>query len=236
MTRRTSVPGEAAVDLWLLRTPDLDEDALARAWRLLDDTERRRAATFATPRGRARYVAAHLALRRVLAGYTGVPAEALRLGRAGAVGEGSRPRGRPVLCDAPAPVHFSLSHSHGVVAVAVAATEVGADVQRVCSLGTVEACLARLHPRERAELCQVAEADRARAFSRLWSRKEAYLKALGTGLSRGLAADYLGEADTGAHPAGGAYATPRPPGYAAATALRGLTPHTVTVRQLPDVS
>ncbi|MFE5048943.1 4'-phosphopantetheinyl transferase family protein [Streptomyces sp. NPDC056637] len=225
----SELPGPGAVDLWLLAAPTRAAAPVpAGAYAVLDDAERRRARGFATPGGRGRYMRAHLALRHVLARYTDRDAADLRFGR-------ERPQGRPVLRGLAAPVHFSLSHSHGLIAVAVASDTVGADVQRVCPTGTVEACLPRLHPLERAELEALAPEERAAVFTRLWSRKEAYLKGLGTGLSRPPRADYLGEATLSARtPGWSVHDVAAPSGYAAATALRAVDgTHRVTVRTVP---
>ncbi|MFF2775373.1 4'-phosphopantetheinyl transferase family protein [Streptomyces sp. NPDC058052] len=200
------------VEVWLLTVP---EGVPPEAYGLLDAAERRRAGEFATAGGRGRYVWAHVALRRVLSRYTGVDPAALRFGREGR-------NGRPVVRGVAAP-GFSLSHSHGLVAVAVApGAVVGVDVQRMCPPGTVAACLPRLHPRERAELEGLAPARRAEAFTRLWARKEAYLKGLGTGLGRPPRADCLGDADPAARPSGwDVHDVPAPAGYAAAVAVPG---------------
>ncbi|WP_189849963.1 4'-phosphopantetheinyl transferase family protein [Streptomyces omiyaensis] len=214
--------GPVTVEVWLLDVPaELPEGACGP----LDEGERRRAGRFATEAGRRRYVAAHLALRQVLSRYTGVAPGELRFGREGRYG-------RPVLRGAAAP-GFSLSHGHGVVAVAVAAGAVCVDVQRVCPPGTVEACLPRLHPWERAELESVAPARRAAEFTRLWARKEAYLKGLGTGLGRPPRADYLGDAAPAARPAGwGVAQVTAPAGYAAAVAVPVPAGETWAVRSV----
>ncbi|WP_324290404.1 4'-phosphopantetheinyl transferase family protein [Streptomyces sp. H27-H1] len=49
-----------------------------------------------------------------------------------------------------------------------------------------------LHPREAAELASLSPGERSAAFTRVWTRKEAYLKGLGVGLSGNPAADYVG--------------------------------------------
>ncbi|MCX5199457.1 4'-phosphopantetheinyl transferase superfamily protein [Streptomyces sp. NBC_00249] len=191
-------PGE--VDLWDLRLPDRDDGDGLLDTSDLDDRERARAARFVSPRSRARYVAAHIALRRVLSTYLGLPAGELAFGRDPCPGCGG-PHGRPVLTGSGSVPHFSLSHSRGLAVVAVAATPVGVDVQYVPPARTVERCAPALHPREQTELAAVPEVRRPEAFARLWARKEAYLKGIGTGLSRSPAADYLGD-DPRAHPLG----------------------------------
>ncbi|MEU8779221.1 4'-phosphopantetheinyl transferase superfamily protein [Streptomyces sp. NPDC048606] len=229
MTRAHPTPRDGAVDVWELRPSDRD-DALDDT-RALDATERARAARFVDPRHRARYVAAHIALRRVLSAYADLPAAALTFGRAPCPGCGG-PHGRPVLTGVDGAPHFSLSHSRGLAVVAVAGAPVGVDVQHVPPAGTVAHCAPALHPGERDELAAVPDPGRAEAFARLWARKEAYLKGIGTGLARGTAADYLG-ADPAGHPPG--WHIHDLPGLGAPTALalRSTTPPRPTVRTLP---
>ncbi|MEU1185869.1 4'-phosphopantetheinyl transferase superfamily protein [Streptomyces sp. NPDC005820] len=221
------------LDLWSLRAPPPVGGPSGLAAGELDREEHERAAAFVRPHDRLQYLAAHIALRRLLAAYTGMPPDRMRFGRDGPGGR----RGRPTLLGAPVPLHFSLSHSHGLVLFGVASTPVGVDVQRVPSRETTELCLSKLHPQERAELVRLAADARPLVFGRLWTRKEAYLKGLGTGLARSPAADYLGEHRGGAAPARPTGWTvrnvPAAPGHVAATALRTEEEHRITVRRLP---
>nr|AAO65355.1 JadM phosphopantetheinyl transferase-like protein [Streptomyces murayamaensis] len=207
-------PGAGLLHLVVFRPPVEDAAPVCPLMQALDELEAARAATFVHDRDRRQYVAAHATLRRVLAEYTGHEPSRVPLGRA----EG--PYGKPQLIGSPVPLHFNLSHSHGLIAIGVAADPVGVDVQRVPSPEAVEVVLPRLHPREREELRALPASERPEAFARLWTRKEAYLKGLGTGLTRSPAADYLGET-AAARPAGWTVRNvPVQPGYAAAAALR----------------
>jgi 4'-phosphopantetheinyl transferase len=160
-------------ELWLV---SLAVDAPLEGEALLDDQERERAARFAFERDRHRYVRAHVALRHVLGLRTGRPPGSLRF-EAGAFG-------KPRLRDAPR-CAFSLSHSGDQALVALAAGgEIGVDLEAQSrSLRDVDA-LARqcLSERERFHFDATPEAERELAFLRAWTRKEACLKALGTGL------------------------------------------------------
>ncbi len=105
-------------------------------------------------------------------------------------------------------------------------------VERLPREETVEVCTPSLHPRERAELARIPPGERSEPFGRLWTRKEAYLKGIGTGLSRSPAHDYLGS-DRGGHPPGWAvFDVACPPTHAAAAAVRGPAPRTVGIRRL----
>jgi 4'-phosphopantetheinyl transferase len=228
------------LSLWLLRPPSADSPAAARlAVRELDAAELRRAELFVRPTDRVQYLSAHIALRRVLAEATGYPPERLRLGREPAP---ARPHGttRPVLHDPPLPVHFSLSHSHGLVLIGTAATVVGVDVQRTPTSEAVRVCGPALHQAEWQELRDFPEARRADVFAQLWTRKEAYLKGLGTGLARSPARDYLGLAPRAGAPPGPAgwivRNVPAGPHHAAAAALFASAEPIVTLRSLPVAS
>jgi 4'-phosphopantetheinyl transferase len=205
------------VDLWLVdaRAP---QPALDLA--VLDEEERERAARFVRDEDRVLYAVAHAALRTILAARTGVPAAELRFERAPCPCCGAL-HGRPRLSSADGP-EFSLSHGGDLVLVglAPAATPIGVDVERLPSLQTVHETMTTLHPAEQAELGGQAGGPSPESFARIWTRKEAYLKALGTGLGREPSEDYVGEAAPAALPRGWTVTTlPAGPGHAAAFAV-----------------
>ncbi|MCI3278969.1 4'-phosphopantetheinyl transferase family protein [Streptomyces cylindrosporus] len=220
------------LDLWLIRSP-AGGDVSALDLSGLDDTERSKAEAFLRPADGLLYASAHIALRRLLGRYTGRRPEQVRFGREPCPGCGE-PHGRPALADPPYPLHFSLSHSSGVALVGVAAVPLGVDVEKLPGQERVEVCAQALHPDERAELAAARTADRPGRFGRLWTRKEAYLKGLGTGLSRSLAADYLGlRAEL--HPAGWTVLDlPCFPTHAAAAAVHSTAPAEARVRRVPE--
>jgi 4'-phosphopantetheinyl transferase len=120
------------------------------------------------------------ALRRgmaalILARQLGLPPEAIAIGH--------EPGGRP-LVEQPrgSGLHLSLATRAGMVAVALARRPVGVDVEAVDARAAPPAAV--LHPDESAWLLAQPEHERALAFARLWSAKEAYVKALGTGFAR----------------------------------------------------
>ncbi|MFG2780543.1 4'-phosphopantetheinyl transferase family protein [Streptomyces prunicolor] len=97
-------------------------------------------------------------------------------------------------------MHFSLSRSGGPALLGLAARPLGVDVERVPEPRPARDAAWSLHPVERAELARAAPGSRAAAFARCWTRKEAYMKATGEGLSGGaLRGVYVG---TGRRPSG----------------------------------
>lgn len=181
---------------------------------LLDRHERSRAAAFVRSEDRTRYVFAHAVLRRVLGVELGCQAASVRFRRMPCPGCGEL-HGRPALSDAPGGPEFSLSHGGGYVAVALASSVVGVDVEPLPRKSTLSDVVEMLHPRERQEIQLARTSGQAAAFARIWTRKEAYLKALGTGLSRNLALDDTTAQIPGWHLADVSV----PSGYAAAVAV-----------------
>ena len=159
-------------ELWLVSLASAGGGA---DFELLDDAERARSARFHFERDRGRYAAAHAGLRRLLAQRTGRDATSLAIA--------AGPYGKPYLADAPR-CAFSLSHCEELALVALADDgEIGVDLEHVRPLsdldGLARQCLT-LH--ERHVLDALAPEDRPLEFLRRWTRKEACLKALGTGL------------------------------------------------------
>lgn len=185
---------------------------------LLDGAERRRAAAFLRDEDRHRYQVAHLALRRELGARLGHDPATLAFYRETCPCCGE-PHGRPAVVGGDG-LHFSLSHAHDLVLLAFARVPVGADVERLVPLETVAATASVLHPSETAEIGALPEARRPHAFSRCWTRKEAYLKGTGSGLGEDPSVTYVGSGpEPGTVPGWRLVDLEVPAGYAAAVAL-----------------
>lgn len=210
---------------------DVREVSLSRADLAdLGPAERETARALAFPADRHRYQAAHVLLRRVLSGYTGLAPGQLNFDRERCPTCG-RQAGRPVLRGCPGP-YFSLSHSGGAVAIAVsAATAVGIDAERVP--GVCLCPLAEVMPGQHAyRLGPLAEPQRHAAILRWWVRTEAVLKCRGEGIAHGFGGWSADEQAGNDHapddrgPRGGCLVSSltAPAGYHAALALRPAPP------------
>ena len=163
-----------------MRVEGLDEPAVEPWAAVLDESERARAARFVFPRNRVEYTAAHVLVRRALAATTGHPAAAFRF-EAGAHGKPTAWIGGTM-----AGVHFNLSHTRGMVAVAVAPFEHGLDVEPLDRTVNLSIAGRYFCPEEIAWLGGLPEERRGEGFLRLWTLKEAFIKATGLGLSQEL--------------------------------------------------
>lgn len=170
---------EGAVHVWMapLNVPD----GLRRSfWNTLSPDERSRAARFRFDRLQARYVAAHGILRDILSRYlTAAPA---------AVVFGAGHYGKPfVVGDATLPeVQFNLSHAGDLAVIAVAQDRrVGVDVESIRPIPELASIVDHyFSPGEQSLMHGSTEAaEKGRAFMVCWTRKEAYIKAVGKGLS-----------------------------------------------------
>jgi 4'-phosphopantetheinyl transferase len=153
---------------------DVAEDLHETLHGLLSVEERSRADRYVFPLHRSRYIVGRGRMRLLLARYCAVAPEMMTLE------EGVH--GKPALTGPTAPT-FNLSHTGGLAALAVtAAGPIGVDIERV---GAVEAGLEDTvsTPEECATFARLGAAEREACFYRLWTCKEAVLKALGTGFS-----------------------------------------------------
>ena len=148
----------------------LQEDELHRADRFHFEKDRR---AFAISRG---------FLRHVLSRYLQTAPEALRFSYG--------PYGKPALDGEhkSSPLRFNMSHSRAVALVAVTeARELGVDVEYIrADFASEDVARRFFSPREVAAFNALPNEQKVTAFFRCWSRKEAYIKAIGRGLSQAL--------------------------------------------------
>ena len=174
-----------AIHVWQARTETLAPhvDALAA---LVDAEEHARGNAFYAPADRMRHLVTRGVLRTLVGHYVRTSPQLVRF-QLGTFGKPS------VLSPQRARLSFNVSHSGDIVLLAFARTgDVGVDVEQWNDrLGEPERTRIGDYvftEEERAAIAQLSSAaERERAFYALWSRKEAYLKGTGAGISGGLA-------------------------------------------------
>lgn len=173
MSKPQRSPNRIAVLSWRLDSEALSPEA---AWALLSPDETVRGGGYATALLRRRFAAGRARLRLLLGQH-------LDLDPRGIVFV-LNAFGKPSVAQAPS-FHFSLSHSADRAVLALSDTlEVGADIERVRPLGHIDLARRYFHAGEIAAIEGLPPGcGQVRAFFRLWTLKEAVVKALGKGLS-----------------------------------------------------
>jgi 4'-phosphopantetheinyl transferase len=173
--------GEDSVHVWAVSLRASD-NALIRFANVLAAEELRRAESFHFDRDRNRFVVGRGTVRMILARYLRAEPENIELEY--------NLRGKPLLAGrfAGSGLHFNLAHCENLALLAIAPGRVvGVDLERIRAVDGADntaACFCA--PREMAEFQSLPAGERDAAFFRIWTRKEAWLKAVGDGIGESL--------------------------------------------------
>jgi 4'-phosphopantetheinyl transferase len=164
------------IHVWTVQLPAPDY-VVKRCLAMLSPDERARAERFVFEHHRRAYVLSRGVLRALLGRYISLQPAAIQFSY------GSK--GKPHLSEFASRIRFNCSHSAGVALYAMAGQcDLGIDIEKIRPLEGMEQIAQRFFcPEEVRELLSLAPAERESAFFRCWSRKEAYVKAVGDGLS-----------------------------------------------------
>ncbi|MBO0766892.1 MAG: 4'-phosphopantetheinyl transferase superfamily protein [Hyphomicrobiaceae bacterium] len=167
---------DGAVHVWRARLDWPDASAVALE-PILSGDERERIARLHFQRDRRRSLISRGLLRTLLGRYLDMPPEALAFGYS--------PYGKPALAVPDTPLRFNVSHSGELLLIAVTLERaLGVDVEEIRrDMEVLEIAARFFSPSERDRLASVPEVLRHDAFFDCWTRKEAYIKAKGDGLS-----------------------------------------------------
>jgi 4'-phosphopantetheinyl transferase len=170
-----SLAQDGTIDVWttILRASD---DDIERFSALLSPDERARQARMLAGNVRNRFTIARATLRLLAARYLGIQPTEIEFSYG--------PRGKPAFAATHEDLYFNLAHSEDVAVYAFArGHEVGIDVERLREIPDMNQIARRFFaPDECAALESLAPGDRALGFYLAWTRKEAYIKAVGDGL------------------------------------------------------
>lgn len=171
------------VHVWKVELDKISVICWQQLAKTLSEDEQTRAEKFYFERDRRRFVAARGVLRSILGSYLGIRPNQVKFSY------GSY--GKPQL--ATGQLHFNVSHSEELALYAIALhRQVGIDVEFQRPMSDAEKLAQRFFSAsEFAELSTLPAEEREAAFFRYWTCKEAYLKALGTGLSQSLQTTHI---------------------------------------------
>ena len=163
------------VNVWI-RTLQVSSATEGACYELLTSEERERAARYRLGRPRNDFIVTRGTLRFLLARYVGVTPQELSFRYS--------KHGKPLL-DRKSDLRFNVSHTDGLALIAfVRAREIGVDIEKINAAPDVRKLAERFFSvRERHALESLSGEELQAAFFRCWTRKEAYVKARGEGLS-----------------------------------------------------
>ncbi len=173
-------PGDLHVwRVWLDQQP---VSYLTRLREILSKDEQERADRFHFPIHRERYIVARGTLRHILGRYLNRPPETVSF----SYGD----QGKPALANnnAPVPLEFNVAHSEQIALLGfIWGRQVGVDVEYVRSMKDMAQMAKRFFSAEENQIWQSVPAEHQdQAFFNCWTRKEAYIKVIGEGLSHPL--------------------------------------------------
>jgi 4'-phosphopantetheinyl transferase len=172
------VLSENEVHLWRVDLESLRNEE-ARWQALLSADEKERASRFRFPDDRQRFAASRALLRTILGGYLTAPPRDLLFHYSG----NQKPSLAAPFADSG--IMFNLSHSGGAALYALTrGRKLGVDIERLGRNSDLEGIARRFFSAsEQHELAGFSGEEKVKAFFRCWTRKEAYIKATGDGLS-----------------------------------------------------
>ncbi len=174
-------PGEV---LLFLASLDLEPQRLAQLRATFSPREEARAQKFAHDEHRFRWCASRGVLREILGAALRLPPAQVSF----TAGEHGKPELHPDCAPAQDPLRFNISHSAGLALLALSRHDVGVDIELPLARRRTDDLARRFYaPGEQERLFALPGGDaRSASFFRLWTCKEALMKATGEGLSRPL--------------------------------------------------
>jgi 4'-phosphopantetheinyl transferase len=170
-----SLPAER-IDLWVVPS-EVDLNERETFWQVLSGAERDRAQRFKFDRDRDRFITVHGILRLILSAYSARPAADLEFP--------TGPNGKPALTTSERPIEFNMSHSgpHALIGITTGGA-CGVDIEVIRpGISTTEIAERFFAPAEIHWLRSLPPEETVKGFFRLWTVKEAVIKATGLGLS-----------------------------------------------------
>ncbi|MFC1668393.1 4'-phosphopantetheinyl transferase family protein [Chlamydiota bacterium] len=164
-------------DLHIWKINLLENKSIDSLYELLSHDERARAKRFHFKEHSRRFIVSHGMLRQILACYVNVSADTLTFSYT--------EKGKPELLNSHNHIRFNLSHSHEMALVGVLIeVPIGIDIEYLPKETDVDGLAKRFFSsQEYEQLSKIPNSIKQEAFFRIWTLKEAYLKATGEGIA-----------------------------------------------------
>jgi 4'-phosphopantetheinyl transferase len=174
----------------VVKNTALPAGEIARLKDLLSPEERVKSERFRLPHDRDSYTIVHGLLRRILAEYYQVSPSAVEITYDAF--------GKPSVAGNRANMFFNLSHSAGVSVLAFDRDhEIGVDVEQIRKDFEYRPIVDGFFAKEDMQFLGSPEGRSVAGFYKIWTRKEALLKAIGTGIGENLAISVSGPVSSG---------------------------------------
>ncbi|WJG09757.1 4'-phosphopantetheinyl transferase superfamily protein [Aliiglaciecola sp. LCG003] len=162
------------IDIWHIELDGIDSSGYLKSTFLAED-ELYRASLFRFERDKQRFLARRIALRRILSEYSGIAPDQQIVLRSN--------QQKPYISNSW--VQFNTSHSANIALVGVSSEPIGIDIEQHKEDANELRKLAKsiLTPVELNQFNALSKSQTAKSFYQYWTLKEAYLKAIGLGLS-----------------------------------------------------
>jgi 4'-phosphopantetheinyl transferase len=172
--------------LIILKTEDIHLDDIAWLGSFLSEDETEKSRRFRFTRDRVSYITTHGLLRGILGKHLGISPEDVEITY--------NPFGRPSVSGYSRQVFFNLSHSSGISVLAFdPQNNIGVDVEKIDGKFEFESIVQLYFSKEEGKQIQSSEKKSRQRFYEIWTRKEAFLKAMGIGITENLQVDVLSE-------------------------------------------
>lgn len=156
-----------------------DPALIEKYWQSLSEDEKHRANQFKFSKHRAHFIIARGILRSILSIYTGITAQSLEFAY--------EEHGKPYLKFNPGSLQFNLSHTDGMALYGLCLdAKIGVDIEALKACETLELAKRFFAQDEHQSLSDMPETERQKIFFHIWTQKEAFIKALGSGLFQAL--------------------------------------------------
>jgi len=172
---------EKEIHIWCAAL-DLPIINMQKVHELLSIDERVKAGRFHFGRDRKRFIIRYGILRKILGCYLDVDPSELRF----CYGKNGKPRLAELFDNGM--IHFNMSHSEGLALYGFSLDrEIGVDIERFCEIPEIDKIVEQIFSRKEKDIFRsLPENEKKEAFFKCWTRKEAFVKAVGDGLSRSL--------------------------------------------------